>query len=78
MYQKHETRIEAELGHIKEAMTGPEGKVQNVEKKPKHRIRRGNNPRVKGNKWELKDSELNAELRSGSVLLSYLGEQPIQ
>jgi hypothetical protein len=78
LYQKHETRIEAEIGYIKEAMTGPKGKVQKVEKKPKQRIRRGNNPRVKGNKWELKDSELNAELRSGSVLLSYSEVQPIQ
>jgi uncharacterized Zn finger protein len=78
LYQKHETRIEAEIGYIKEAMTGPKGKVQKVEKKPKQRIRRGNNPRVEGNKWELKDSELNAELRSGSVLLSYSEVQPIQ
>jgi hypothetical protein len=30
VYLKNETRIEAEIGPIKEAMTGPKGKVQNV------------------------------------------------
>src|SRR6476659_5698221 len=44
-YSKHETRIEAEIGPIKEPMTGPKGKVQAVEKKPKQRIGRGSNPR---------------------------------
>ena len=78
LYQKHETRIEAEIGPIKEAMTGPKGKVQKVEKKPKQRIGRGNNPRVKGNKWELKDSELNAELKSGSMLLAYSSNDPTE
>jgi hypothetical protein len=59
VYPKHETRIEAEIGPIKEPMKGPKGKVQGVEKKPKQRIGRGNNPRLKGNKWEIKDNELN-------------------
>jgi hypothetical protein len=57
-------------------MTGPKGKVQSVEKKPKQRIGRGNNPRLKGNRWEIKDSELNAELKSGAVLMAYSSNDP--
>jgi hypothetical protein len=37
---------------------------------------RGSNPRLKGNRWEIKDSELNAELKSGAVLLSYSSTDP--
>ncbi|MGA7977992.1 MAG: hypothetical protein WB975_12220 [Nitrososphaeraceae archaeon] len=75
-YPKHETRIDAEIGPIKEPMTGPKGKVQMVEKKPKQRVRRGHNPRPKGNKWEIKDDELNAELKSGAVLMAYSSNDP--
>jgi hypothetical protein len=76
VYPKHETRIEAEIGPIKEPMTGPKGKVQSVEKKPKQRIGRGSNPRLKGNKWEIKDSELKEELKDGSILLAYQSSDP--
>jgi uncharacterized Zn finger protein len=78
VYSKHETRIEAEIGPIKDPMTGPKGKVQSVEKKPKQRIGRGSNPRLKGNKWEIKDSELASELKSGSVLLAYSSTDPTE
>jgi len=78
LYQKHETRIEAEIGPIKEPMTGPKGKIQAVEKKPKQRTGRGSNPRLKGNKWEIKDSELVNELKDGSVLLSYTSTDPTE
>ena len=47
-------------------MTGPKGKVHTVGKKPKQRTGRGSNPRLKNNKWEIKDEELNAELKSGA------------
>jgi hypothetical protein len=77
VYSKSETRIEAEIGPIKEPMTGPKGKVQRVEKKDK-RIGRGSNPRLKGNKWEIKDEELNAELKSGAVLLAYSSTDPTE
>jgi hypothetical protein len=59
-------------------MTGPKGKVQSVEKKPKQRIGSGNNPRSKNNKCELKDSELNEELKSGAVLLAYSSNDPTE
>ena len=38
----------------------------------------GNNPRLEGNKWELKDSELIAELKSGAVLLAYSSRDPAE
>ncbi len=72
VYAKHEVKIEAEIGPIKDA--GPKGKIK-VEKKPK-RVGRGSNPRLKGNKWEIKDSELNAELKSGAMLLAYSSNDP--
>jgi hypothetical protein len=78
VYHKHETRIEAEIGPIKEPMTGAKGKVQTVEKKPKQRVGRGQNPRLKSSKWEINDSELNAELKSGAVLLAYSSNNPTE
>ena len=77
-YKKYETKVEPELSPMKEPMKGPKGKVQKVEKKPKQRIGRGNNPRLKGNKWEIKDSELNAELKDGAVLLAYSSTDPTE
>jgi hypothetical protein len=71
VYPKRETRIEAEIGPIKEPMTGPKGKVQRVEKKPKQRKGRGQNPRLKSSKWEIKDEELQRELKDGAQLISY-------
>jgi hypothetical protein len=79
VYAKHETRIEAEIGPIKEPSTGPKGKVQGVEKKDKRkRLQRGSNPRLKVNKWEIKDSELVSELKSGVVLLAYSSTDPTE
>ena len=66
LFQKYEVKVEPELEPIKEPSNGKQAKSQGVEKKPKQRTGRGSNPRLKGNKWEIKDSELNAELKSGS------------
>ena len=49
-----------------------------MEKKPKQRIGRGNNPRLKGSKWEIKDSELKEELKIGAVLLAYSSIDPTE
>jgi hypothetical protein len=75
VYAKHEVKIEAEIGPIKDA--GPKGKIR-VEKKPKQRVGRGSNPRLSStrNKWEIKDEELKAELKHGSVLLAYSSNDP--
>ena len=47
-YQVGETKIEPELELIKEPSTGPKGKDQRVEKKPKQRVGRGSESTVKG------------------------------
>jgi hypothetical protein len=76
IYAKHETRIEAEIGPIKSSE--PKGKIK-VEKKPK-RKGRGSITRLSStrNKWEIKDEELNAELKHGSVLLAYSSNDPTE
>jgi hypothetical protein len=58
-------------------MMGPKGKVQKVEKKPRQRIGRGQNPGLKASKWEIKDEDLKRELKDGTVLISYSSTDPI-
>jgi hypothetical protein len=58
VYPKHETKVEPELEPIKEPSDGKQPKSQVIETKPKKRTGRGSNSRLKGNKWEIKDSEL--------------------
>jgi hypothetical protein len=77
LYQKHETRIEVEIGPIKDPVTGRKGNVQRVEKKPKQRIGGGQNPRLKASKWEIKDEELQRELKDGAQLISYSSSDPL-
>jgi hypothetical protein len=77
VYAKHEVKVEPELEPLVKPSSG-KGKIQAVEKKPKQRIGRGNNPRSKNNKWELKDEELNAELKHGAVLLAYSSTDPTE
>ena len=49
-----------------------------IETKPKKRTGRGSNSRLKGNKWEIKDEELKAELKDGVVLLAYQSSDPTE
>jgi hypothetical protein len=70
LYQKHETKVEPELKAIKEPSTGQKGKVQRVGKNPSSELEEAAT-RDLNNKWEIKDSELIAELKSGSVLPAY-------
>jgi hypothetical protein len=77
VYAKHEVKIEPELEPIKELSDGKQAKSQVIETKKK-RTGRGSNPRLKGNKWEIKDSELVNELKDGSVLLSYTSTDPTE
>ena len=48
LYQKNEVKVEPDLDSVKIVSNGKKGKIA-IEKKPKKRIGRGNNPRVKGN-----------------------------
>ena len=58
-------------------MTGPKGKVQAVEKKPKQRTGRGHNPRMKASKWDIKDEELQMKLKDAYQLISYSSSDPL-
>jgi DNA-directed RNA polymerase subunit M/transcription elongation factor TFIIS len=82
LYQKNEVKVEPDLDSVKVLSDGKQGKIAlGVEKKPKNRKgteRRGNNPRLKGNKsWEITDEDLKRELASGSQLISYYSTDPI-
>jgi hypothetical protein len=76
-YLKYETKVEPELEPIKEPSDGKQAKSQGVETKKKSKGR-GYNSRLKNNKWEIKDEELNAELKSGAVLLAYSSTDPTE
>ena len=69
LYQKHETKVEPELGPIKEPSDGRKAKIQGVGKKKKRG--RGNNPRIKTTRDEIKDPDLIRELKDGAQLISY-------
>ena len=77
LYPKHEVKVEAELEPIKEPSDGKQPKSQVIETKKKRTVR-GNNPRSKGNKWEIKDEELKAELKDGAVLMAYSSTDPTE
>jgi transcription elongation factor Elf1 len=77
LYQKNEVKVEPDLDSVKVLSDSKKGKIA-IEKKAKKRIGRGNNPRLKNNKWEIKDTELVSELRSGSVLLAYTSTDPTE
>ena len=63
-------KVEPDLDSVKVLSDGKQEKIDR-EKKPKKRIGRGNNPRMKGNKsWEITDDDLKKELASG-VLIRY-------
>ena len=78
VYAKHEVKIEPEIGPIKDA--GPKGKIRVAGggRRNLSDVRRGSIPRLKGKNWEIKDSELNAELKDGSVLLAYQSNDPTE
>ena len=78
VYPKHEVKVEPELEPIKEPSDGKQPKSQVLETKPKKRTGRGSNPRLRGNKWEIKDEELKAELKSGAVLMAYSSTDPTE
>ena len=80
LYLKNEVKVEPDLDSVKVLSDGKQGKIA-IEKKPKKRIgieRRGSNPRLKGNKWEIKDTELVEELKSGSVLVAHTSTNPTE
>jgi hypothetical protein len=71
VYPKHETKVKPVLEPIVKVHTNPFGKskIQGIERKKK-RTGRGNNPRIKPTE-QIKDEDLQRELKDGAVLVSY-------
>jgi len=76
LYQKYETKVEPELEPIKEPSDGKQAKIQGIEKKRKAKGR-GNNPRIKTTRDEIKDPDLIRELKDGAQLISYSSSDPV-
>jgi len=77
LYLKKEVKVEPDLDSVKILSNGKQEKIE-VEKRPKKRIARGNNPRMKGNEsWEITDDDLKKELASGAQLISYYSNEPL-
>jgi len=76
LYQKNEVKIEPDLDSVKVLSDGRQGKIQGIEKKGKPKGK-GNNPRLKNNRWEIKDTDLQRELKDGAQLISYYSNEPI-
>ena len=77
-YQKNEVKIEPDLDIVKVPSNGKQGKIQGVEKKDRKKKSRGSNPRLKSNRWEIKDIDLQRELRDGAQLISYYSNEPLK
>ena len=77
VYAKHETKIEPELEPIKEPSNGTKVKIRGTGDKKRKAKGRGNNPRIKNKRDEIKDPDLIRELKDGAVLLSYSSSDPL-
>ncbi len=75
LYAKHETKVEPLLEPVVTANVG-KGKVVGIEKRKKGKGGRGNNPRLK-TRDDIKDDDLQRELRSGAELVSYSSSDPL-
>jgi len=71
-------KVEPNLDSDKVVSNGKKGKIQGVEKKDRKKRSRGNNPRLKNNRWEIKDADLQRELNDGSQLISYYSNEPLK
>jgi hypothetical protein len=70
MYQKDETKVKPEIKPIKQPSDGKQAKIQGIEKKRKAKGR-GNNPRIKTTRDEIKDPDLiRVERRCSTFILS--------
>ena len=77
LYQKHEVKVQPDLDSVKVLSDGRQGKIQGIEKKDRKKISRGKNPRLKNNRWEIKDTDLQRELKDGAELISYYSNEPL-
>jgi hypothetical protein len=77
LYQKYEVKVEPDLDSVKVLSDGRQGKIQGIEKKRKAKGK-GNNPRLKNNRGEIKDEDLLRELKDGAQLISYYTNEPLK
>ena len=77
IYTKKETKIEPELETIKEPSTGKRSKIIGAGGLKKKAKGRGNNPRLKNKRDEIKDADLVRELKDGAQLISYYSSDPL-
>jgi len=75
IFAKHETKVESELEPIKELSDGRQAKIQGMG--PKKKGKRGNNPRIKKTRDEIKDPDLIREMKDGAQLISYSSTDPL-
>jgi hypothetical protein len=68
-------KVEPDLDSVKVPSDGRQAKVQGIGKKKAKG--KGNNPRLKNNRWEIKDADLQRELRDGAQLISYYSNEPL-
>jgi hypothetical protein len=76
VYAKHEAKVEAVIEPVVKAQTSPFGKSKAKTISPRKKGMRGNNPRIKPRE-EIKDEDLQIELKDGAVLVSYSSTDPI-
>jgi hypothetical protein len=76
LYQKYEVKVEPDLDSVKVLSNGRQGKIQGIEKKRKPKGR-GNNPRIKTRRDDIKDPDLIRELKDGAQLISYSSTEPL-
>jgi transcription elongation factor Elf1 len=76
LYQRYQVKVEPDLDSVKVLSDGKQGKIQGIEKKRKVKGR-GNNPRLKTTRDEIKDPDLIRELKDGAQLISYYSTDPL-
>jgi hypothetical protein len=77
VYAKHDTKVEAVIEPLVQTKTNPfdKGKIQSIGQRKKGK--RGNNPRIRTTRDEIKDPDLIRELKDGAQLISYSSSDPL-
>jgi hypothetical protein len=76
IYAKHDTKVEAVIEPLVQTKTNPFDKGKILSIGPRKKGKRGNNPRLKSTRDDIKDEDLKIELKDGVVLISYSSTDP--
>ena len=77
VYAKHEVKIEPVLEPIKEPSDGRRATISGAGHKSRKAKGRGNNPRLKNKRDDIKDPDLLRGLKDGAELISYSSTDPL-